>query len=160
MPSAGLPPAGLPSSAYASWLLRVASFIIDGFIAGIPAFIGYVIDGPRTTTDLTTGTVVTSGAGAIYFVLLLVSAIIGFWNSCYRQGRTGQSLGKQMVGTQCLAEATMQPIGVGMQFVRQVLHIVDGIPCYLGYLWPIWDSKRQTFSDKIVKTVVIPVRKA
>ncbi|MDQ1539752.1 MAG: hypothetical protein QOH29_478, partial [Actinomycetota bacterium] len=28
---------------------------------------------------------------------------------------------------------------------------------YLGYLWPLWDSKRQTFADKILKTVVVNV---
>ena len=41
-----------------------------------------------------------------------------------------------------------------MSFVRQLLHIVDSI-CYIGYLWPLWDRKRQTFADKILKTVVL-----
>ena len=50
---------------------------------------------------------------------------------------------------------TGQPIGGGMSFVRQLLHIVDGLPCYIGYLWPLWDDKRQTFSDKIMTTVVV-----
>jgi hypothetical protein len=26
---------------------------------------------------------------------------------------------------------------------------------YLGYLWPLWDAKRQTFADKICSTVVL-----
>jgi uncharacterized RDD family membrane protein YckC len=25
----------------------------------------------------------------------------------------------------------------------------------LGYLWPLWDDKRQTFADKICSTVVL-----
>jgi hypothetical protein len=25
-----------------------------------------------------------------------------------------------------------------------------------GWLFPIWDAKRQTFADKIISTVVIP----
>jgi hypothetical protein len=25
----------------------------------------------------------------------------------------------------------------------------------VGYLWPLWDEKRQTFADQIMKTTVI-----
>jgi hypothetical protein len=25
----------------------------------------------------------------------------------------------------------------------------------VGYLWPLWDDKRQTFADQVMKTVVI-----
>jgi hypothetical protein len=32
---------------------------------------------------------------------------------------------------------------------------LDSLACYVGWLWPIWDSKRQTFADKIMKTVVV-----
>ena len=39
--------------------------------------------------------------------------------------------------------------------LRYLLNIVNAIPCYLGYLWPLWDSKRQTFADKIMSTYVI-----
>ena len=31
----------------------------------------------------------------------------------------------------------------------------DSIICYIGWLFPLWDSKRQTLADKIMKTVVI-----
>ena len=31
----------------------------------------------------------------------------------------------------------------------------DSIPGYLGYLWPIWDSRKQTFADKIMSTFVV-----
>jgi hypothetical protein len=41
-----------------------------------------------------------------------------------------------------------------MAFVRDLAHIVDSLACYLGWLWPLWDAKRQTFADKLVKTVV------
>ena len=30
---------------------------------------------------------------------------------------------------------------------------------YLGYLWPLWDDKRQTFADKILSTVVVEMPK-
>jgi hypothetical protein len=52
-------------------------------------------------------------------------------------------------------EATGQPVGGGLGIGRYFLHIVDSIPCYIGYLWPLWDAKKQTFADKLVKTLVV-----
>ena len=37
--------------------------------------------------------------------------------------------------------------------MRQIAHYVDQFVCYLGYLWPLWDDKRQTLADKIMGTV-------
>ena len=74
-------------------------------------------------------------------------------------GRTGQSLGKRVLKIRLVAEATGQPIGPLNAFVRDLLHILDGI-AYVGYLWPLWDDKRQTFADKLMKTVVPDVPRA
>ena len=51
-------------------------------------------------------------------------------------------------------ELTDAPIGPMNAFVRDLVHILDGM-AYVGYLWPLWDDRRQTFADKIVRTVVI-----
>lgn len=41
-----------------------------------------------------------------------------------------------------------------MSFVRQIVHIVDALPCYIGYLWPIGDREKRTFADMILSTRV------
>ncbi len=38
-------------------------------------------------------------------------------------------------------------------------HFLDSLACYVGWLWPLWDPKRQTFADKIMSTVVVEQRK-
>ena len=53
------------------------------------------------------------------------------------------------------AAITNLMLGGGMAFVRQIAHILDSLPCNLGYLWPLWDQKRQTFADKVLSTVVL-----
>ena len=58
-----------------------------------------------------------------------------------------------------LREADGQPMGPGMCFVRQLVHVVDGLLCYVGFLWPLWDAKRQTFADKIMTTDVVEQKK-
>jgi len=42
-----------------------------------------------------------------------------------------------------------------MCFVRDLAHILDAIPCYVGFLFPIWDARRQTFAAKVMSTVVL-----
>ena len=72
-----------------------------------------------------------------------------------QNSRTGQSIGKSVMGTYVVRESDGQYIGGGMAIGRSLLHIVDVIPCLVGLLWPLWDAKKQTFADKIVGTVVV-----
>ena len=44
-----------------------------------------------------------------------------------------------------------------MAFVRDLCHIIDQVICYIGYLFPLWDAKRQTLADKIMTTVCLPI---
>jgi uncharacterized RDD family membrane protein YckC len=100
-----------------------------------------------------------ASAGASVGVALMLAGYalmlgLTIWNRYIRAGRTGQSWGKKVLGIRLVRESDGQPIGAGMAFVRDLAHIVDGF-FYLGYLWPLWDAKRQTFADKICSTVVL-----
>ena len=71
-----------------------------------------------------------------------------------KQGRTGYSIGKGVLGIKLIAERTGQPIGAGMSFVRYLCHIVDSI-CYISYLWPLWDEQNRALHDWIVDSRVV-----
>ena len=140
-PVYGQPPAGPdPAVAYgaplAGWGDRVVAALID-YVA--PFIVAAVM------------LQVSTGLGVVLYLLALAWVI---YNKVLK-GRTGQSYGKQLAKTRLIAEGTGQPVGAGLAIGRWLLHILDGIPCYLGYLWPLWDAKKQTFADKIVKTVVV-----
>jgi uncharacterized RDD family membrane protein YckC len=138
---------------YANWLYRVGSYLVDSIAISAIAWIALILISALGLRDSSGGF---TGAGlAIYLVGILGSIVIGIWNLFIRQGSTGQSLGKQALGTRLVSASTGQPIGGWMSFLRQICHIVDALPCYIGYLWPIWDSRRQTFADKIVGSVVV-----
>ena len=70
-------------------------------------------------------------------------------------GSTGASPGKRLMGIKVVKEIYGQVIGGGMGIAGSFIHIIDGIPCYVGYLWPLWDAKKQTFTDKVMSTVVL-----
>ena len=162
-PTWGAAPAwGAPLPPLASWGERLGASLIDGLLAGVPLMIGYGVAMATffwsAATSSTTGTTGATGflaGGAIAFVLGWLAYVgIIVWNRVLRQGRTGQSVGKKILGIRLLSEDHLQPIGPGMAFVRDIVHIVDGI-FYVGYLRPLWDVKRQTFADTIIKTLVV-----
>jgi uncharacterized RDD family membrane protein YckC len=89
---------------------------------------------------------------ALFWIAALGYSI---WNR-WIMGGQGQSIGKKVVGMRLLSEETGQPIGTLNAFLRDICHFVDSIICYVGYLFPLWDAKRQTLADKIMRTVVVP----
>jgi uncharacterized RDD family membrane protein YckC len=98
-------------------------------------------------------------AGGILCLLGLVLMLaLQIWNRAFKQGRTGQSIGKKVLGIALVDERTGRPIGPGMAFVRDIAHVLDQF-AYIGYLWPLWDDRRQTFADKILNTLVVEVPK-
>jgi uncharacterized RDD family membrane protein YckC len=90
-------------------------------------------------------------AGVIAYVAVVAFVI---WNLVV-QGITGQTAGKRFVGTRLVRQDDGEVVGPWLSIVRYIAHIVDVLPLYAGFLWPLWDHKRQTFSDKICHTVVI-----
>ena len=166
-PPVWVPP--VPVYPYAHWGRRVGGHLIDFapvLVAMIPFWIGYVrfyVQVVQVTAGAPTG----SSAGlfgelvrpalvwmSIGFVLMLIVFGWVWYNRWLVAGRTGQSMGKRVLSTKLVAEVNGQPIGAVNAFLRDLLHILDGIAC-LGFLWPLWDAKRQTFSDMIMKTVVV-----
>ena len=124
------------TSQYASWIQRVGAYLID--IAPI-----WILDAIFVRVS------------ALIWVISLLGLGWTIYNRWYKAGTTGQSLGKQILNLRLVSEQTGEPIGPLMAFVRDICHIIDAVICYIGFLFPLWDSKRQTLADKIVKTVVV-----
>ena len=162
------PPAGvLPKEAYTPWHARVLAYLIDSIPVAVLVGIGQAVMFGTAENDCVTDTlepgfnvdctVTPTGTGVVVSVVLsLLAAIFAIWNFGYRQGTTGSSIGKSVLKFKVVSEKTGQPIGFGMSIVRQIAHIVDSLICYIGYLFPLWDAKRQTIADKIMSTVCLP----
>jgi uncharacterized RDD family membrane protein YckC len=125
---------------YANWGQRVGAYLIDWLSQVILVILAFVLIKVPILTA----------------IFLLGAFGWSVYNRWYLAGTTGQSLGKKTLHLKLVSEQTGQPIGVLMAFVRDICHIVDTAICYVGYLFPLWDEKRQTIADKIVGTVVVP----
>jgi uncharacterized RDD family membrane protein YckC len=151
---------------FASWGRRVLGYLIDTFllvVASIPLIVGYemVVADIQLRNDINGNVVVDEttdvSSAAIGLVVLGGLIALSFWvyNVVIRQGRTGYTLGKTVVGIRLIKVSTAEPMGAGWSFLRQIAHYVDNLVCYLGWLWPLWDRRNQTLADKIMNTVVI-----
>ncbi len=175
-PSAGgyaPPPPGpavraLPPESYTPWITRVLAYLIDYIPVAVVIGIGGLIQGLTMEQTCVGGAsqydvsqYCTSQPSAIgtlgQLLAYLVVLVYVLWNNGYRQGTTGSSIGKSVMKFKVVSETTGQPIGFGMSVVRQLAHFVDAIICYVGFLFPLWDSKRQTLADKIMTTVCLPL---
>jgi uncharacterized RDD family membrane protein YckC len=153
LPQAFLPPVVLtPAREYAGWGTRVMAFVADNALL-VPWYVLAHLGQP-STGESNRGTL-----GSVFWISGYACLILfAFWNTVVRQGIRGATLGKSWLGIRVIGDDTGHEIGIGRSLVRTLLHVVNLTPVLLGYLWPLWDKKRQTFSDKITNTVVVHPR--
>jgi uncharacterized RDD family membrane protein YckC len=130
--------AGVTRGPRASFLQRLGAALIDGVLVGIVVVVL---------------SLALKGAGYAIGVLLSIGYFVYF-----EGGETGQTFGKRALGIRVYDfTGGAGPIGYGRAFVRWLGRIVSSIPCYLGYLWMLWDKEKQTWHDKLASAVVVPV---
>ena len=108
---------------------RFGTALIDGIVLG-------VVNGILRAILGTTG----EGLG------ILLS--LGYFT--YFHGRTGQTPGNAVLGVRVvdIRDRPGEPIGYGRAALRWLVSIVSAIVFLLGYLWMLWDPKKQTWHDK------------
>ncbi len=162
---------------YTPWLTRVLAWLIDWVPVLILSGIGSIflvtmqkVETVCITDDseyqlgdfCATGNNGPSGlAWTIFIVLELIALAYIVWNLGLKQGKTGSSIGKGIMKFKVVGEETGQPIGFGKSVLRELIYLVAyglcGIVWIVAVLFPLWDPKRQSLVDKLVKTVCIPL---
>jgi uncharacterized RDD family membrane protein YckC len=168
MPPYASAPQGMPP--LASWGARLGAVLLDGlmvmlvpyglFMAGYLRFSVKVANRWKDCdrVGISRDNCPTPKVPSSSILLMLIGGVLMLAATlflCYREGATGQTPGKRIVGIRLLREHDGSALGFGLAFGRRLLHVLDSLPCGLGYLWPLWDAKKQTFADKCVHTVVI-----
>jgi uncharacterized RDD family membrane protein YckC len=127
-----------PASLAGFWI-RFAAALLDGILLGIAVgFVGAILGMEQGGINLLNLVV-----GVVYFGLL-------------EGGPTGQTLGKKVCGIRVVDVDTGQAgIGVGRGIGRYFARWLSAIPFLLGYFWMLWDSKKQCWHDKLVRTLVV-----
>lgn len=137
--------------ALAQWHQRVAATVVDVVLL-LPFYVMQLLGTNIKQEGHLLVTLLGTFINAVGALAMIAFAI---WNYAVRQGRTGYTVGKGVLGIKLIRKDSQQPVGGGMAFLRWWVHFVDAVLCFVGFLWPLWDVQRQTFADKILGTVVV-----
>jgi len=130
------------SVVYAGFWQRFVADIIDTVLIGIPMIMIQFIfanDGVA--------------------IGLLLSLALGYSYYIYFISQKGQTPGKRVASIRVQDVDTGSNIDVVSAILRELVgKAVSSGVLFLGYFWMLWDDKKQTWHDKIAKSVVVKVK--
>jgi Mce-associated membrane protein len=127
-----------------SWQARAGAFVIDVlFGAGVLAAL-VLIAWSTAQHDWLWWLCVAAAA-----IVLLSIAV----NRLLLPVVTGWSVGRALLGIE-VVRRDGTPVGPWRLLVRDLAHLLDTVALFIGWLWPLWDSRRRTFADLLLGTEV------
>ena len=147
---------------HAGFALRLRAFVVDGLVQLlflVPFLVLLVVSvatGEERACSRGQCRVPAEGVLIVSFLAFFVGLFFGARLLATRLGSTGQTPGCRFAGIRVVDQHTGLPIGTGRALGRLLLAgTISGWFCYLGYLWMLWDGRRQTWHDKIVGSIVV-----
>ena len=133
-----------PQNSLAPWHVRVGAFAVDvlpGFaVVATMALVSFTVS-PRGVWWW-----VSISVAGVAFLLVLVNRLV-------LPTITGWSLGRAVCGIAVVGRDGKGP-GPWRLLLRDLAHLLDTVSLFVGWLWPLWDSRRRTFSDMLLGTEV------
>lgn len=137
------------AAGYASWGRRAGALIIDNLLLAVPAVAFFALAfAPNDVVALI------SILLAVVFWLIVPFV---YFTLLHGPLGGGQTLGKRLLKIR-VQHADGPTLGYGPAFGRYAMTFVFGIftiPLILDYLFPLWDSRKQSLHDKVAGSVVV-----
>lgn len=142
----------------ARWALRVMASLLDAAIGTAVTFLALgepdlevpFLGAPVPVSGLEQLPAVTwTDSGWVVGVVLVFAAMQGYF---------GVTPGKMVLGIAVVHEIDARPVGLLRTLVRWFAHVIDSV-LFIGYLRPLWNPRRQTFADSIMRTFVLVTRR-
>jgi uncharacterized RDD family membrane protein YckC len=147
----------------AGFFSRFEAFVIDLVILSIvqlvsSAFIQTILRFFRLTgligriQTLLDNTSLNIAIGSSVFALFVIGYFVFFWTL------VGFTPGKAILGLKVM-KMNGAKLSFGRSLLRFICYWVSAIPLFIGFLWVLWDPKRQAWHDKIAGTQVLYIPK-
>lgn len=148
-PPGSSPPVGTVGRGGALFMRRLIAFVVDFVILVVAFTILLLVAGVDLEAVDAGDPEAIETIDRVYLVATLLQIVYRWvWNAL------GWSPGKRMLGLRIVTESGQAP-GIWRGFARTVGMMVGALPLLLGYLWMLWDGKRQTWHDKMAGTYVV-----
>jgi Mce-associated membrane protein len=139
----------------ASWPARAGALAVD-VVPGVAV--------AASLTLLALGTEPYDGAWWTYVAAAALTVVGMAVNRWLIPSVTGWTLGRSAFAIRVVHKQDGATAGVLRLFLRDVAHLLDTAALFVGWLWPLWDSRHRTFADLLLRTearsVEPPVRNA
>jgi Mce-associated membrane protein len=128
----------------ARWHIRAAAFAVDlvpGVAVVVTMALVWLAVPPRSLW------------GWVSISVLALAALATMANRAVLPATFGWSLGRALLGIE-VVQRDGAAVGVGRLMLRELAHLLDTLSVFVGWLWPLWDSRRRTFADLLLRTEV------
>lgn len=140
----------LATPEFAGFWIRFGASIIDSII--VIAIIVPLLYGIYGSEYFASESPVQGVLDFVISYLLPLAGTVLFW--VYKSATPG----KMAVKVKIVDAATGNKPTVQQSLLRYIGYYVSMLPLFLGFLWVIWDTKKQGWHDKMAGTLVIHVR--
>jgi Mce-associated membrane protein len=127
---------------YASWPARAGALAVD------------VLPGAAVIATTWLLALTTPRWGWLWWVYVGSAALAGLatvLNRWLLPPLTGWSLGRALFGIRVTNRSGV-PAGTARLLLRDAAHLLDTASLFVGWLWPLWDSRNRTFADLLLRT--------
>lgn len=139
--------------------MRFVAHICDGLnslVVAIPfQIIGMLVSQPNNTSDADGFARFPGYESAASGLISILGTVATLFVLAYWTGTRGGSPMRVRLGVLVLDENDGSYIGTKRAVYRGLMSYVSQVALLLGYLWMLWDPKRQTWHDKVAKSVVV-----
>jgi len=117
--------------------------------------IGMIVSGTSNVSDSDGFTNLPGYAWGASDPWSFLATVASLFVLAYWTGSRGGSPLRVRLGVLVLDENDGSYIGTKRAVYRGLMSYVSQIALFLGYLWMLWDPKKQTWHDKVAKSVVV-----
>jgi Mce-associated membrane protein len=139
-----LPTADDAAVRYASWHARAGALALD------------VLPGVAVIATMALLGVTTPVWGWLWWVFTataVLAAVATLVNRVVLPSVVGWTMGRAVVGIR-VTTPTGGLVGGFQLLGRELAHVLDTAALFIGWLWPLWDTRHRTFADLLLRTEV------
>jgi Mce-associated membrane protein len=128
----------------APWAARAGAFLVDVFVG---------------LTVIATAALLWKTAPPqdwmwwVFAVVIALTIVLMAVNRLLLPTITGWSLGRALFGI-AVRKRDGSAVGVARLLGRDLAHLLDTAALFIGWVWPLWDRRRRTFADLLLRTEV------